>query len=144
MEPEMGVAITVIIAVILIAIIVKLRRQETTSNNRPSPTGRHEMAKTGSQFHAVSLQFPDSACEAAKAMAGKRILSSSAPRIPLPECDLPECKCHFAHHKDRRRGEDRRGQVRQDVFGTTGRYAGKERRYRGDRRDSDDPEDFFS
>ncbi len=140
----MGVTFGIIITVIVIAIIVMLRRNKTTSDKRPSPTGRHNLAKTGSQFHAVSLQVTDSACEAAKAMAGKRLLASAAPRIPLPQCDVPECDCRFAHHKDRRRGQDRRGQVTQNLFGTTGAYAGKERRYRGDRRNSDDPEDFFT
>ncbi len=140
----MGVVITIVIAVILIAIIVKSRREETTTERRSAASGRHNLAKTGSQFHAVSLQFSDSACDAAKAMAGKRILASGAPRIPLSECDAAKCDCRFAHHNDRRRGEDRRGQAHQDVFGTTGRYVGKERRYRGDRRDGDDSENFFT
>ncbi len=140
----MGVVITIVIAVILIAIIVKSRREETTNDRRSAASGRHNLAKTGSQFHAVSLQFSDSACDAAKDMAGKRILASAAPRIPLSECDAAKCDCRFAHHNDRRRGEDRRGQVPENLLDTRGVYVGKERRYRGDRRDSDDPEDFFT
>ncbi len=140
----MGVALSIVITVFLIAIITMLRRNKTTVDKRAPLPGRQDLAKTGSQFHAVSIQFTDGACEAAKGMASKRFLASAAPRIPLPECDVPECKCRFTHHKDRRHGEDRRGRVPDSMLGTTGRYAGKERRYRGDRRNDDDPEDFFS
>ena len=139
----MGVTLSIVFAVILVAIIVKLRRKDTTTSRiRPLPAG-YDPAKTGSQFHAVSLQFNDSACEAAKATAGKRFLASAAPRIPLPECDVAECNCRFNHHKDRRRGADRRGRIPENMLATTGRYAGKERRFR-ERRKDDEPEDFFS
>lgn len=139
----MGLAISIVIAAILIAIIVRLRRNETGPDRRTAPSGRRDPVKTGSQFHAVSIQFTDTACEAAKAMADKRFLSDVAPQIPLPDCDVPQCKCRFAHHKDRRRGEDRRGRHPQNMLGTTGGFSGKERRVHERRRD-DEPEDFFS
>jgi hypothetical protein len=37
-------------------------------------------------------------------MSGKRFLSGAAPKIPLPGCDVLDCKCRFIHHKDRREG----------------------------------------
>ena len=87
-----------------------------------------------SLFHAVSLKYSSSACNAAKAMTGRRFLASAAPRLPLPECDALECRCGFAHHADRRSGEDRRSPY------NTGRFIGgtgtlpAERRERRDRR----------
>jgi len=87
-----------------------------------------------SLFHAVSIKYSSSACNAAKAMTGRRFLASAAPRLPLPECDALECRCGFAHHADRRSGEDRRSPF------NTGRFVGgtdallAERRERGDRR----------
>jgi hypothetical protein len=48
-------------------------------------------------------------------MSGKRFLSGAAPRIPLPECDVLECKCRFVHHEDRREGDDRRNPFDQGI-----------------------------
>ena len=138
----MGATIGIFLIVILIALIVMAQRNKATTNKRSPLPGRHDPAKTGSQFHAVSLQSSGSACEAATAMEGKRFLAGAAPRIPLPECDVPKCKCRFIHHQDRRDSAERRGSHSQSRIGDTGRH-GKERRLRGDRRD-DDPEDFFS
>jgi hypothetical protein len=139
----MGIAISIVLIVILIALVVMTRRDKVTTDRRTPRPSRPDLAKTGSLFHAVSIHFTDSACEAAKALEGQRILASTAPQIPLPECDVPDCKCRFSHHKDRRRGEDRRGRIPQNMLATTGGYTGKERRYR-ERRSDDDPEDFFS
>ena len=138
----MSVAVTLVLIAVLIMLIVMARRNKAITSKRPPLPGRDELAKTGSQYHAVSLQFSDSACEAAKALENKRFLSGVAPRIPLPECDVQKCKCRFIHHDDRRRGVDRRGAHSQSRIGDTGRHE-KERRHRGDRRD-DDPQDFFS
>ena len=139
----MKLAITLVLIAVLIAVIGMARRSKTSTDQRPSPAGPDKLAKTGSQYHAVSLKYSDSACEAAKALEGKRFLSSAAPRIPVPDCDIQECKCRFIHHDDRRRGEDRRVRHPQNILGKKGGYTGKERRHRGDRRD-DDPQDFFS
>jgi len=87
-----------------------------------------------SAFHAVSLKYSSNACDAAKAMTGRRFLASAPPKLPLPECDALECRCAFAHHDDRRSGTDRRS-----PFGSVGYGGGTgiqrvERRDRKDRR----------
>ena len=138
----MGIALSIVAVVILALSIFLFRRTRVGVNKRPPrPSGRGK-APPDPQFHAVSLVFSDATCEAAKAMEGRRFLSSAAPRIPLPECDVQECNCHFAHHKDRRASVDRRKQYRQTGIGDTG-IIQKERRHRGDRR-SNDPDDFFT
>lgn len=139
----MDIAVSIVAIIILILLFLSYRRSRATTTKRPPLPGRPGQAKPDSQFHAVSLKFPANACNAAKAMEGKRFLSSAAPRIPLPECDSLECKCRFIHHKDRRQGDDRRNPYPTNVAGITGEHK-QEQRHRSDRRSDDDPEDFFS
>ena len=96
---------------------------------------------SGSQYHAVSIRYDSSACEAAKAMDGRRFLSEAAPRLPLPDCDVLECNCRFTHHKDRRTGKDRRSPFSAAGYGGgTGSFE-KERREKAGRR-QEDQDDF--
>jgi hypothetical protein len=136
----MDVALSIVAIVILILAAFLFRRTKASTNKRPPRrTGK---AAPDPEFHAVSLEISGTACEAAQAMEGRRFLSSAAPRIPLPECDAPKCKCHFIHHKDRRQTGDRRKQYRKVHIGDTG-IIEKEKRHRGDRRNND-PDDFFA
>lgn len=137
----MNIAVSLVAIVILTLLVLLFRRTLATTNERPPLPLRPRKPEPDSKYHAVSLEFSGNACEAATAMKGKRILSSTAPRIPLPECAPAECKCRFIHHKDRRQASDRRSPYRQSITGDTGEYK-KERRHRGDRR-NDDPQDFF-
>jgi len=99
-------------------------------------------AKQDPTYHAVSIKYSSSACNAAKAMAGVRLLSTEAPRLPLPDCDAAECQCRFAHHPDRRSQRDRRSPFAPSGFGGgTGSFA-QERREKKDRRKSADPDDY--
>ena len=129
------------IALILLVAWLYLRRRKPAA---PSAEPK-SLTETGSgRYHAVSIRFDNNACEAAKAMSGRRFLSTAAPRLPLPDCDSPECNCRFAHHKDRRTGSDRRSPFAAAGFGGgTGSYE-KERREKAGRRkeDVDDFDDF--
>ena len=94
-------------------------------------------------YHAVSIKFDEKACEAARAMSGRRFLSSAAPRLPLPECDALDCRCRFVHHKDRRTGKDRRSPFAAAGYGGgTGSFEKERREKTGRRRDDADPDDF--
>lgn len=74
-------------------------------------------------------------------MAERRFLSTAAPKLPLAECNVLECKCRFVHHKDRRASKDRRTPFGPSAFGgSTGRYE-IDQRNRPDRRQDD--EDIF-
>ncbi|MDH3304965.1 MAG: hypothetical protein OEM50_10670 [Gammaproteobacteria bacterium] len=94
--------------------------------------------KSTSAFHAVSLRYSSNACDAAKAMTGRRFLATAAPRLPLPGCDALECRCGFDHHEDRRSGRDRRNPFSSIHYeGGTGslrveRRSKKDRRTRAD------------
>ena len=85
------------------------------------------------------MQFASNACDAAKNMKGRRFLSSAAPRIPLPDCDVGECQCKFVHHKDRRARHDRRSPFVRGIGDGEDQRQRIEHRQSADRRD--DPAD---
>jgi hypothetical protein len=92
----------------------------------PAPRADH-------RYHAVSIIPGATACAAAKHFVGQRLLSSNAPRLPLPSCDLPHCSCRFKHHRDRRAGPRRR----LDSGLIPAAYSGAERRRSRGRRADD-------
>lgn len=67
----------------------------------------HNPANNG-RYHAVSIKAGDPSCEAARQFGNMRMLSSRAPALPLPGCDVATCTCRYSHYSDRRRGFDRR------------------------------------
>ena len=104
--------------------------KKTSEPERPKAT-------ENTAYHAVSIKFDATACEAAKVMSGRRFLSNAAPRLPL------ECRCRFAHHKDRRAAKDRRSPFGAAGYtGGTGSYE-KERRESRDRRKDTDLDEFY-
>jgi len=118
-------------------LVVRIRQNKAAEKAASKPA----KADYGA-FHAVSIKYAENACDAAKAMTGRRFLSNAAPRLPLPECDYLECRCQFAHYKDRRAGRDRRSPFASaGATGTTGSFE-RERRERTDRRKNADQDDF--
>ncbi len=112
-------------------LIVRIRQNKAADKAKPV-----DMKETGA-FHAVAIKYSENACDAAKAMTGRRFLSTAAPTLPLPDCDYPDCRCAFAHYKDRRSGRDRRSPFAAGgVAGGSGAYE-KERRQPSDRRHDD-------
>jgi len=108
---------------------------------RTKITPARQVVDETSVYHAVSLQYSGDACDAAKAMTGRRFLSSAAPRLPLPDCDSLDCRCCFSHHSDRRSGTDRRSPFSPATAGSgTGSFR-IERRQSGERRTNADPGD---
>ncbi len=65
----MDVTTVIIVIVVLILILLLAFRGQSTGNNRPTGS-RPGQAKPSTHFHAVSIKFVSSACEAAKAMEG--------------------------------------------------------------------------
>ena len=98
---------------------------------KAAESSREEVA-----YHAVSITFEQHACDAAKAMSGRRFLANAAPRLPLTECNVLECRCKFTHHQDRRANKDRRSPfvAAGQGIGATGSHV-QERRAQNDRRD---------
>jgi hypothetical protein len=136
----MTTTLSILALIVLIALFLFVRRKAEKSSERPLPP-RPASAGSTSAFHAVSIKLGANACEAAKAMAGKRFLSGAAPRIPLGDCNVLECKCRFVHHKDRRHNDDRRSPFGQGLSSATGTHPTEQRRA-GDRR-ADTSDDLF-
>jgi hypothetical protein len=74
----------------------------------PAPVLKVRDRANDSRYHAVSIKPGESCCAAAKQFGRMRFLAEKAPRLPLPECDSPECACRYSHYADRRDGTDRR------------------------------------
>lgn len=121
-------------------LVVRIRRGAAEAKAAKAPR-KQSLHKT-SPFHAVSVKYSSTACDAAKALTGRRFLAGAAPRLPLPECDAAECSCGFAHHSDRRSGRDRRSPFSPSThIGQTGSHT-VERRDRRDRRRTTDAVNF--
>ncbi len=117
-------------------LVIRIRRGNEAIRAVGSPASK--CVDQSSKYHAVSLRYSSSACNAAKAMTGRRFLSGAAPRLPLPECDAQECRCGFVHHNDRRSGEDRRSPFKPTIYAGGTRTLNVDRRERRDRRRSSD------
>jgi hypothetical protein len=132
--------LTLLGSAIVLLVLWLFVRKRSQSVKTPEPEKRRASENTA--YHAVSIRFDANACEAAKIMSGRRFLSNAAPRLPLPECNALECRCRFAHHKDRRAARDRRSPFGADGHaGGTGSYE-KERRESRDRRKEADLDEF--
>jgi hypothetical protein len=87
------------------------------------------------RFHCVSVLPGPAACDAARSITAEKILSKSAPLLPLAECTTPgECQCSYRKFDDRRAGPRRSGErgMRQNP------WPQRERRRLGGRRGTDD------
>ena len=129
----MDVVTSLIAVAVLLGVLLFVRRNAKRENVRPDERRKTSTIKN-TQFHAVSIRFKQSACQAAKDLEGKRFLSSAAPKIPLAECDADVCQCKFKHHADRRKGDDRRNAWAQGFGGAASGNYPKEQRKGGDRR----------
>ena len=137
----MGATLSIILVIILIAAYLWFRRLESGKDTSPEPKRPVSTASKNTEFHAVSIRFANSACDAAKAMKGRRFLSGVAPSIPLSECDVLECKCRFVHYDDRRTGEDRRNPYSGSIGGGTGEHEREQRKAR--ERRTEPPDETF-
>jgi len=84
-------------------LIVRIRQNKAAAEAESRP----KLSSEG-EYHAVAIKYSENACDAAKAMTGRRFLSRAAPNLPLAGCDFHDCQCKFAHYPDRRSKIDRR------------------------------------
>lgn len=132
----MNLPVTALLLVLLLLIWLFIRRRRAAAPPPVEPAAR-VARQENTAYHAVSIRFESNACMAARELEGRRFLSSAAPRLPLPDCNVLECHCRFIHHKDRRTGRDRRSPFAPSGFGgSTGKFA-QEQREGGDRRRND-------
>jgi len=132
---ELLLGVLLVLTVAWLVVRIRHNNEAAKADALPKPNEHGE-------FHSVAIKYSKNACDAAKAMTGRRFLANAAPRLPLPECDFLECRCLFAHYDDRRTGRDRRSPFAPGAAsGMTGKHEA-ERRERTDRRKDADQYDW--
>ncbi len=127
----------IVVAVLLLGWLW-LRRRAAARNNEAQPDRQERrQLESSSAYHAVAIKSAVYACDAAKALEGKRFLATDAPRLPLPECPRDACECRFQHYDDRRSGRDRRSPFASGGMASTTGTHEQERRHGDDRRSED-------
>jgi len=128
------------IAILLVAVVIFLKMRSRTPVMTDPGKADSAAARLKADFHAVSIRPGVFACKAARELEGQRFLSGSAPRIPLPACDASDCTCRFAHHPDRRAGDDRRTPYPPALGLDPGSIGGDQRGERDRRSERADPD----
>lgn len=123
-----------IVALVAVGFVFLARRGRSTAGTANGTRDANRRLTDTSKFHAVSLKPGSNACEEARAVEGKRYLANSAPRLPLPGCDVAACRCRFMHHSDRRGGDDRRSPYPSPIGLEKGLYETNQRKKETDRR----------
>ena len=71
-------------------------------------TRLYSLHKKIKSYRGVSIQPCAVACDSVKSLEGKRFLSDEVSLLPVLGCTNQECTCTYQHHRDRRRGIERR------------------------------------
>ncbi|MDR2209806.1 MAG: hypothetical protein LBE22_12810 [Azoarcus sp.] len=82
------------------------------------------------QYRAVELQICNNPCEASLAIAGKRLLKSEAPSLPLEGCPYEKCHCTYTQYDDRRLMQRR---IESSPYGRAASWQSREERRKGTR-----------
>ena len=136
----MNLTLLALLLLLLVAGWLLLRFRNSSAAGQSKTTAH--VSRDDTAYHAVSIKLSGHACKPAQEMTGRRFLSTAAPKLPLPGCDVLDCNCRFVHHKDRRAAKDRRSPFGPGgLSGATGNYETEQRK--GNDRRSDDDEDFF-
>jgi hypothetical protein len=93
----------VLLALAAAWLIFRFRQNKAASEAEASPE-----SSTQGEFEAVAIRYSEHACNAAKAMTGRRFLATEPPQLPLKECDYDDCRCTFSRFSDRRSNANRR------------------------------------
>ena len=128
----MDLPILVLILALLLAIAWLMRKRAESAASGSRTNVRRKGSST--EYHSVSIKLSKNACAAAEDLSGHRFLATTAPTLPLPECDVDDCTCRFKHHEDRRSGNDRRNPFSPRVLGSGSSAGESEHRKGADRR----------
>lgn len=138
--------ILIIVIVIVIAILVwQATRKPPRKAGKPASArmtkkvaaAKAASASSGGAHRGISIDYGPGACDAVRALEGKRFLVGEIAKLPLADCTSPNCNCKFIHHEDRRdTHEDKRviSGLSTELYHASGK---PERRKRKGRRKSD-------
>jgi len=85
-----------------------------SGRNEPSQSPASADLERDSETSGRGVEFlpgPEPVCAAIRALAGKRLLYTDAPLLPLPGCDQPACQCRYKLLADRRTSARRWGEA---------------------------------
>jgi hypothetical protein len=136
-----------LIAILVVFAILALRVMRKPATKAGKPTSARSVKKVAAatagsapgpgDYRSSSIDYGSGACEAVRALDGKRLLVGEVARLPLADCTSPNCSCKFVHHDDRREShEDKRAisGLSTELYAASGK---PERRKRKGRRKSD-------
>jgi len=89
----------------VVAFLMSARAEKRRHRNRHGAASVSAMSRLPLRvykYRAVELQICDDPCESALAIAGKRLLKSEAPALPLTGCPHKKCMCSYTQYDDRR------------------------------------------
>lgn len=105
-------------------------RAKSTGSAAAGPGRRQPLP----DYRAVEVvPCSEGTCNAVRAIAGNRFLTKDVPKLPLRECDRPNCNCTYRRHADRRKGFRRAADLGADISSTTLRQKADRRRSPGRR-----------
>jgi hypothetical protein len=135
------VILLVVIGMLAFGTGIYIRSQLAEERTRPSRGGGAGFSRNGPirlyAYRAVELQLCEDPCEVALSIAGKRLLKSGAPALPLPGCRYKKCRCKYIQYDDRRDMQPRRDTSLYGVSVGKARQEGDRRKVRPGRRTSD-------
>lgn len=131
--------VLLIVAVVFAVLLYRVLRSSSDAKDKTgNGTKRAGVARVSggrkeakADFRAVSINCGSNACHAAQALGEKRFLLGEIAQLPLNDCDVPECKCKFVHHEDRRdvlQGDKRApSALRSQLYDTSGKVERRSR-----------------
>lgn len=132
-----GVLVLVLGAVVWVLMRSRSERSLPTADARqalpPRPPPKRPAASWGK---TVVVPDPAKACPAVLRIQGQSFTNEAAPRLPLSNCSVANCQCHYVPAEERRAGPerrsgtDRRSQLRFEPGKEGDRRSGKDRRHR--------------
>lgn len=134
--------IAALILIVLAVLIFGMKLFGKPKSDKRNKAARKPVKGTpisSTPYGATAIVAGDGACGPAREISGKRFLNAEGktPRIPLPECDVPECHCRYQKFRDRREyDDDRRAptSLAAELYGQSGQ---KEHRKQKGRREGD-------
>jgi hypothetical protein len=131
-----------LLVLVLGAVVWVVMRSRSDRSVSPAGTQETQPARplpkrsAASWGKTVVVPDPAKACPAVLRIQGQSFTNEAAPRLPLSNCSVANCQCHYAPAKERRAAEerrsgmDRRTQLRFEPGKAGDRRSGKDRRHR--------------
>ena len=132
-----GLLVLVLGAVVWVLMRSRSDRPPPTADTRQAQPSRPPPKRASASWgKTVVVPDPTKACPAVLRIQGRSFANDAAPRLPLSNCSSASCQCYYEPaserrtYKERRSGEERRGQLRFEPNKPADRRSGKDRRQR--------------